>query len=96
MCVVSMVTDHYMRQYPDPYQISPKVVMDFLELVRKAEEYDRVTLQPNCPSDDKLAWLEKVRLSWPNPQIPPVNLNTLGPSYRVDWYQGPNWDQGGT
>ncbi len=56
MCAVSMVTDVSMQRWPNPYHV-PWVDYSFIkELIRKAEEYDRMTGQPDCPSPDKAKW----------------------------------------
>ena len=57
MCVVSMVTDHYMKKWPQPaYVPSIEDYINFQELVRKAAEYDKITNQPNCPDAEKIDW----------------------------------------
>lgn len=57
MCVVSMVSDHYMQRFPQPTQMSPQIYEDIMELIRKAKEYDRMTGQPDCPTDTKRKWI---------------------------------------
>ena len=70
MCVVSMVTDWGQKKYPDwitwptTTEMFPtpreKIVdyKEYLELVRKAEEYDRMTGQPDCIDPDKDKFLK--------------------------------------
>jgi hypothetical protein len=70
-----MVTDHYMPRWPQPTNISPHIYYDIQELLRKAEEYDRMTGQPKCPAPDKQKWLD----DFYRVTMPPVNLNTIGP-----------------
>lgn len=73
MCVVSMITEHYELKWPltqripfDPLGIHdvplprPLEYFDFLELVRKAKEYDRMTNQPDCPDAEKLKWMAEL------------------------------------
>lgn len=56
MCVVSMVHDHYFPNDPTspwtPYRITQHMttirMAEYLELVRKAAEYDRITEQKDC------------------------------------------------
>lgn len=66
MCVVSMITDEYMRKWPyipttDPWW-TPKPVITpeehdwFKQLIKKAEEYDKRTGQPDCPDPEKVKW----------------------------------------
>ena len=52
-----MVTDHYMKKWPQPaYVPSIEDYINFRELVRKAAEYDKTTNQPNCPDAEKISW----------------------------------------
>lgn len=84
MCVVSMVTDHYMPKWPQPAQMSPSIYKDIMELIRKAQEYDRMTGQPECPAPEKAKWLEEFEKAQIIMQ--PVNLNSIGPAKMYD-----NW-----
>lgn len=62
MCVVSMISDMAMRRWPEPIYpigINPTDYTWLKELIRKAEEYDKLNSQPDCPTDDKKAWLDK-------------------------------------
>lgn len=57
MCVVSMVSDHYMHKWPLPHYVpSYEEYLNYRELLRKAAEYDRITGQKDCPSKDKVDW----------------------------------------
>jgi len=56
MCVVSMVTQHYYDTRPNYRRWSTKDYQDFKELIRKAEEYDKLMGQPDCPDFDKQEW----------------------------------------
>lgn len=52
MCVVSMVHDHFWPQQ-FPKFVTPQVALtdylkEYMELVRKAAEYDKLTKQPDC------------------------------------------------
>lgn len=58
MCVVSMVTDHY-RKYPNDWWDMTKWD-DYLDLKRKAEEYDRITKQPDCEDPQKQRFEQEV------------------------------------
>lgn len=84
MCVVSMVTDHYMKRWPQPTHIRPDIYHDIEELIRKARAYDVMTGQPDCPAEDKNEWLRKFY----EIKMPPINLTNmpsvfgLGPDYR--------------
>jgi hypothetical protein len=63
MCVVSMISDHYMQRWPQPAQFPPQLFPDYSELLRKAAEYDRIMSQPECPAPEKVTWqqeLEKI------------------------------------
>lgn len=63
MCVTSMITDHYMQQWPTPVQFPHFEWPNYQELMRKARLYDETMQQPDCPSDAKTAWaleLERV------------------------------------
>lgn len=60
MCSVSMVTDHFMQQWPLPQQFPPFRWPDYQELLRKAAEYDRLTGQPDCPAPDKVQWQQEL------------------------------------
>lgn len=100
MCVVSMVTDHYMQQWPTPSHMSPSIYRDIEELIRKAKDYDRIHNQPECPAPDKQKWLEDFWAS----KLPPINLTNmpsvfgLGPDYRntvtVKTPSAGIWDKG--
>jgi hypothetical protein len=56
-----MVTDHAMRKWPDPTFIPPTDRDWFMELIRKAEEYDKIHKQPNCIQVEKFDWLKAAR-----------------------------------
>lgn len=88
MCVVSMVTDHYQRQWPNPTHISPETYRDISELIRKAKEYDRIHSQPECPDAIKQKWLDEFAKA----TMPPINLTNLGPVKR---YQESSLDKVG-
>lgn len=61
MCVVSMISDHYMRKWPQPsYVPNYEDYLNYKELLRKAAEYDRITKQPECPSQDKIDWQKQL------------------------------------
>lgn len=59
MCVVSMVTDVYKIRWPDPATIPLTDYSLLKELIRKAEEYDRIMKQPECPEPAKADWWSK-------------------------------------
>lgn len=58
MCVVSMISDHYMRQWPQRQfdHVPPHDYLNYQELLRKARLYDEMTKQPDCPDPKKLDW----------------------------------------
>lgn len=56
MCTVSMITGHYMPQFPDPRLFPPTIYPDYAELVRKARAYDELMKQPDCPDPAKEQW----------------------------------------
>ena len=59
MCVVSMISEHYMHKWPTfPPQVPvpPQEWYDYTELLRKAAEYDKRTGQPDCPDPQKVKW----------------------------------------
>lgn len=75
MCVVSMVTDHFYKRWltpewsdvtfpgalPSTHPLpTPVEYHDFLELVRKAREYDKRTNQPDCPDAEKVKWMDEL------------------------------------
>lgn len=63
MCAVSMVSDHYMGQFPDPTKWGlwdKSGYLDYQELLRKAKAYDEMTKQPDCPAPDKVEWQKAV------------------------------------
>lgn len=61
MCVVSMITDSFMKRWPEPSHLPYYDYTILKDLIRKAEEYDKMTKQPECPEPAKVDWLEKVR-----------------------------------
>lgn len=60
MCVYSMVSDHFMHQYPSPYTFPPAAYPDMAELLRKARLYDEMMKQPACPEAEKARWVAEV------------------------------------
>lgn len=57
MCVYSMISDHYMHKWPQPaYVPNYEDYLNYKELLRKAAEYDRITGQKDCPSQEKTDW----------------------------------------
>ncbi len=52
MCVVSMIHDHYwpttLPRYPRPEVAPTDYLKEYLELVRKAAEYDKIHKEPDC------------------------------------------------
>jgi len=60
MCVTSMVTDHYMLQYPTPLSFPAFKWPDYQELIRKARLYDEMMKQPDCPSPVKDQWAQEL------------------------------------
>lgn len=60
MCAVSMVTQNYFDQYPNPYSFPLQQWPDYAELRRKAALYDQMTGQPDCPDPKKAAWHAEV------------------------------------
>jgi hypothetical protein len=67
MCVVSMISGHYMQKwpyippttYPWPQPTIPEW-NEYQELLRKAREYDRIMSQPDCPDPAKEDWNKKM------------------------------------
>ena len=63
MCVVSMITDHYRQQWPifTPY-VEPNFIItkeqwqEYLELKRKASEYDVRNNEPYCAKQGVSDW----------------------------------------
>lgn len=52
---------HYPNTLPStPALPTPAEYQDFLELVRKAREYDKRTNQPDCPDAEKLKWMDEL------------------------------------
>jgi hypothetical protein len=76
MCSVSAVMDYGHRTWPAPFQpgwtplkpVIPNLPTEaerqaleaFRELVRKAEEFDEKTAQPNCEDPEKIKLLERI------------------------------------
>lgn len=74
MCAVSMITDHYRdrwpmlnkyqalssQQFPPPIQITTEQWNEYLELKRRAQEYDARTNQADCAKPDVEEWEKKV------------------------------------
>lgn len=58
MCVVSMIMDHG-RSYP-PEHWDWRNTKDYLELVRKAREYDKMTGQPDCEDPEKARLIREI------------------------------------
>ncbi len=71
MCVVSAVTDHYQREWGQPWQypapifpgmtpsqriISEQQWQEYQRLKRAAEEIDQKTNQPDCIKPDLAEW----------------------------------------
>lgn len=58
MCVVSMISDHWQKKWSDPskVEITFEQWQEYLELKRKAEEYDKKTNQPKCQKPDLEIW----------------------------------------
>lgn len=50
MCVTSAIFDYGRQQVP-PYEWTRPAFDEFKELVRKAEEFDRLANQPDCVRD---------------------------------------------
>ena len=87
MCVVSMVTDHYMQRWSVPQYIPPTILRDIEELIRKAREYDKLTGQPDCPEGAKRDWLtelEKLKVT-----MQPVNLTNMPPLTKYEQWPYP-------
>jgi hypothetical protein len=58
MCVMSMISDFY-AQKPATWWTPPNY-LDYLELCRKAAEYDKLMNQPACEEAKKLQFIEGV------------------------------------
>ena len=58
MCVVSMVSDHFMQKWPEPNYIKITQAQwdEYQELKRKAAEYDKRTGQPDCVKPELDDW----------------------------------------
>lgn len=56
MCVVSMISDHYHKQYPDHTTFPTVFYPDYAELIRKARLYDELMAQKDCPDPQKALW----------------------------------------
>lgn len=56
-----MVTDTYMRRWPHPASVPPVDYSFLKELIRKAEEYDRIMKQRDCPDPVKTEWWRDVQ-----------------------------------
>jgi hypothetical protein len=80
MCVVSMVTQHYWERFPQPSLFPINQYKDFMEILRKAAEYDRIMNQPDCPDPMKQDWLDQVKLGVVRRmESSPVNLYSMPP-----------------
>ena len=73
MCTVSMIIDHYrevwasrdrLPQYPTvrplPNTITPKEVEEFMDLLKKAKQYDKDNNQEDCELEEKIEDLKRI------------------------------------
>lgn len=60
MCIVSMVVGHFQDQYPSPSLFPQQLYHDYWELKRKAELYDKMMQQPDCPDPAKVKWANEL------------------------------------
>lgn len=69
MCVVSMITDHYIDKWKElkppiewPYNnpITQDEIEELRKLLEKAKEYDKKTGQPDCELDSKRQALKEI------------------------------------
>lgn len=74
MCIVSAVSDDYMKKWPDPFQpsvlggtyISWVDYEEYQRLKRMAEELDRALKQADCVKPEVDEWEQKVRQALKN------------------------------
>lgn len=64
MCIVSAVTDDYMKRWPEPNMGGMWITFDqwqeYQRLKRNAEELDRILGQPDCVKDGVDEWEQKM------------------------------------
>lgn len=58
MCVVSMVIGWGQEQWITPHIFPTYFYPQYLDLIKRAEEYDKLNNQPNCPDESKDKWLK--------------------------------------
>lgn len=58
MCSVSVILDYGMKTPIDKWNFQKYI--DFNELVKAAKEYDRRHGEPECETDEKIAWLREL------------------------------------
>lgn len=56
MCATSMIMDHHQQMWPTPNFVPPMQYQQYQELLRKAQAYDLLMKQPECPDPAKEAW----------------------------------------
>lgn len=59
MCTVSVITDYGRNRIPYEYWTA-KTWPPFRELVKAAEEFDKVTDQPDCIDPIKAEWMQSI------------------------------------
>lgn len=60
MCVTSMITDHYMQNYPAPMNFPTWQWPTYQELMDKARKYDEMMAQKACPDPSKIQWQQEL------------------------------------
>lgn len=60
MCTTSMVMQWGWERWPTPQVFPPTEYPAYMELLRKAGEYDKLMQQPDCPDPAKAAWQKAV------------------------------------
>ncbi len=60
MCAVSMVSQGYYIQYPNPYTMPAQDYFELLELRKRAAEFDKLRGMPDCPEPEKAKWFKEL------------------------------------
>lgn len=69
MCIVSMVHDYGAKLPQDTWKL-PSALPAFEDIVKRAQEFDRIAKQPHCVDPEKLKFLEEVRRANDLPAAP--------------------------
>lgn len=60
MCAVSMITDYYRQQYPQPQLFPLQVYPDLKEVLDRLKAIDTKLGDKDCEQAEKMAWLKAI------------------------------------